>query len=243
MARALIVGATSAIAAETARLLAQRGDELLLAARDEARLQLMAQDLLVQGARHVETIAFDALAATDYVGLTGRCWGDGLDLLLLAHGTLPAQEAVQDDPAATEQALQVNANSAIGVLAAFAPLFEARGQGAIVVISSVAGDRGRKSNYVYGAAKAALSAYSQGLRNRLFSSGVSVITIKPGFVDTPMTADFPKGALWAQPRQIAAGILRAVERGSDVVYLPGFWRLIMMIIRAIPEKVFKRLSL
>jgi short-subunit dehydrogenase len=120
---------------------------------------------------------------------------------------------------------------------------EPRGQGTIAVISSVAGDRGRQSNYVYGAAKGMVTRFLQGLRNRLARKGVQVLTIKPGFVDTPMTAAFPKGLLWAKPESVAQGIVAAVDRKKDVVYLPGFWCLIMMIIRHIPEFIFKKLSL
>ena len=111
------------------------------------------------------------------------------------------------------------------------------------MISSVAGDRGRQSNYVYGSAKALVSAFMSGLRQRLHRSGVAVITIKPGFVDTPMTAAFQKGALWAKPDQIARGIVKALDRGRDVVYLPAFWRPIMLIVRSVPETIFKRLAL
>jgi hypothetical protein len=122
--------------------------------------------------------------------------------------------------------------------------FEQRGRGTLIAISSVAGDRGRQSNYVYGAAKGMISLLLQGLRNRLSSKGIQVITIKPGFVDTPMTAAFEKkGLLWAQPDQIAKGIVAAVERGRDEVYLPWFWRWIMLVIRHIPERLFKRLQL
>jgi short-subunit dehydrogenase len=124
-----------------------------------------------------------------------------------------------------------------------ANLMEAQGSGTIAVISSVAGDRGRQSNYVYGAAKGMVTRFLQGLRNRLAKRGVQVLTIKPGFVDTPMTAAFKKGALWAQPDAVARGIVAAVDAGKDEVYLPGFWRLIMAIIRHIPEPIFKRLSL
>jgi short-subunit dehydrogenase len=120
---------------------------------------------------------------------------------------------------------------------------EAQGSGSIAVISSVAGDRGRQSNYVYGAAKGLVTRFLQGLRNRLAKKGVQVLTIKPGFVDTPMTAAFKKGALWAQPDDVARGILAAIENGKNEVYLPGFWWLIMAIIRHIPEPIFKKLSL
>jgi short-subunit dehydrogenase len=131
----------------------------------------------------------------------------------------------------------------IALATVLANRFEAQRSGSIAVISSVAGDRGRQSNYVYGAAKGAVTLLLQGLRNRLSKSGVQVLTIKPGFVDTPMTAEFKKGALWAKPDDIAHGIVSAIDRRRDVVYLPGFWRLIMLIIRHIPEPIFKRMSL
>ena len=243
MARVLIVGATSAIATAVARELAGRGDELLIAARNSERLATLAADLSVRGAKAVHTLEYDALAEQDQQAFSDAAWGAGLDLLLVAHGTLPEQEAVQDDPVLTAQALQVNSNSVMVLLSAFSGRFAEQGSGAIAVISSVAGDRGRQSNYVYGASKAALSTYCQGLRNRLAGRGVQVLTIKPGFVDTPMTADFPKGPLWAAPRDIAGGILAALDRGRDVVYLPWFWRYIMVVIRMLPEHIFKRLSL
>jgi short-subunit dehydrogenase len=132
----------------------------------------------------------------------------------------------------------------VSLLTLLANYFQSRGRGSIVAISSVAGDRGRKSNYVYGAAKGMVTLFLQGLRNRLASKGVTVVTIKPGFVDTPMTKDFDRsGPLWTQPPAIARGIVRAVERRRDVAYLPWFWQLIMLVIRHIPERIFKRMSL
>ena len=167
----------------------------------------------------------------------------GLDVALIAHGSLPDQKACEASVDLTLQEINTNALSVIALATLIAQGFEKQGRGTLAVISSVAGDRGRRSNYVYGAAKGMVSLFMQGLRNRLTRKGVQVLTIKPGFVDTPMTATFPKGALWAKPDAIARGIVRAVERGADEVYLPGFWRLIMLIIRHIPERVFKKLSL
>lgn len=141
------------------------------------------------------------------------------------------------------EAIGVNFVSAASLLSHLANLMEKRRGGTIAVISSVAGDRGRQSNYVYGAAKAGLSAFASGLRNRLQKSGVSVVTIKPGFVDTPMTAHVKKGPLFATPEAVARGIVKAIDRRKDVVYVPGFWRPIMWLIRSIPERIFKRLSL
>jgi len=163
---------------------------------------------------------------------------------LIAHGTLPDQQACAASAGLTLQEIQTNAISTIALLTHVANYFEQQGSGSIAVISSVAGDRGRQSNYVYGSAKAMVSTFLQGLRNRLQFSGVHVLTIKPGFVDTPMTAHItPKGKLWAQPQDIAKGIVRALNKQQDVVYLPWIWRYIMLIIQHLPEFLFKRLRL
>lgn len=168
----------------------------------------------------------------------------GLDVLLVAHGSLPDQKACERSVHVTLDELHTNALSVISLVTLAANLFQTAGHGTIAVISSVAGDRGRQSNYIYGTAKGMVSLFLEGLRNRLSRSGVRVVTIKPGFVDTPMTAHLEKkGPLWAQPQAIARGIARAVNGQRDVVYLPGIWRWIMLIIRHIPEPIFKRMSL
>jgi short-subunit dehydrogenase len=166
-----------------------------------------------------------------------------LDALLVAHGTLSDQSACERSPELTLHEFKTNALSVIALCTLIANRFEAQSSGVIAVISSVAGDRGRQSNYVYGAAKAAVSAYLSGLRQRLRSKGVSVVTIKPGFVDTPMTAAFKKGVLWASPARVGKAIARAMIHGPPVVYVPWFWRPIMAIIRAVPETLFQRLRL
>jgi decaprenylphospho-beta-D-erythro-pentofuranosid-2-ulose 2-reductase len=245
MKKNLIIGANSAIAEETARLLAQRGDRFYLLGRNAERLQTLADDLKIRGAQAVQYAVFDA---NDFAGhgpavTAAAAAMEGIDTVLIAHGTLGDQKACEGDVTLTLQELNTNAVSVISLLTLLAPHFEGQRQGTIAVISSVAGDRGRQSNYVYGAAKGAVSIFLQGLRNRLFAAGVSVVTIKPGFVDTPMTRNFKKGALWASPRQIAGGIVRAIDRRASVVYLPGFWRYIMLIIRLVPERIFQRLKL
>ena len=245
MQKILIVGATSAIAETTARRCAARGDALFLVGRNAARLESIAADLRVRGAASVGCFGMDATdrtvhavmleAATDALG--------GLDVALIAHGTLPDQKACEASAELTIREIDINGLSVVALATLLGAKFEAQGHGTLAVITSVAGDRGRQSNYVYGAAKGMVSLFLQGMRNRLAKKGVHVLTIKPGFVDTPMTASFRKGALWAQPDDIAHGILRAIEQGKDEVYLPGFWRLIMLVIRHIPERIFKRLSL
>lgn len=245
MQKILIIGATSAIAEASARLWAARGDALFLVGRNAARLDAIAADLRVRGAASVGCFAMDATdhaAHAPMLEAASAALG-GLDVALIAHGTLPDQKACEASVELTLQEIDNNGLSVVALATLLAARFEAQGHGTLAAISSVAGDRGRQSNYVYGAAKGLLSLFLQGLRNRLAKSGVQVLTIKPGFVDTPMTASFRKGALWAQPDDIARGILRAIEQRKDVVYLPGFWRLIMAIIRHIPEQIFKRLSL
>ena len=245
MKRVLILGATSAIAEHTARLFAARGDQLVLVARNAQRLKTISDDLRVRGARDVDYLVADLSDTTTHARLlhdaTTRL--DGLDLTLFAYGTLGDQRACEQDFSETIREFKTNCLSVLSLLTLVANQFEQQGSGCIAVISSVAGDRGRQSNYVYGSAKGALSIFLQGLRNRLYKSQVHVVTIKPGFVDSPMTKDFKKGLLWVKPAVIAQGIIKAIDKQRDVVYLPFFWRYIMLIIKLIPEKLFKRLSL
>jgi len=167
----------------------------------------------------------------------------GLDTVLIAHGTLSDQAECERSVEALRREFDVNALSTMALLTPLANRFQQQGHGTLAVISSVAGDRGRMSNYAYGSAKAAVSAFLSGQRQRLQKYGVNVLTIKPGFVDTPMTREFPKGALWAQPEVVARGIANAIDKGRSVVYLPWFWSLIMLVIKHVPEFVFKRVKL
>lgn len=245
MNRILILGATSAIAQATSRLLAERGASLYLVARNAERLEAVAQDLRVRGAAAVHTDVLDLDDVQAHEALIRRADAalNGLDSALLAHGVLGDQEVCEGDFASAAALLHTNFVSPASLLTYLANLLEPRREGVLVVISSVAGDRGRQSNYVYGASKGGLTVWLQGLRNRLSPHGVRVLTVKPGFVDSPMTAHLPKNALFAQPDAIAQGILRAVKGKRDVVYLPGLWRPIMTAVRAVPEAVFKRLKL
>jgi len=245
MRKVLIIGAASAIAQAAARQFAEAGDALFLVARDQNKLNVIAADLRVRGASSVGSFALDVLDYEQHQSTLEAAIAvmEGLDIVLLAHGTLPDQPLCEADFHEAKREFEVNALSSISLLTYIANYFEQQKRGAIVAISSVAGDRGRQSNYLYGAAKGALSIFLQGLRNRLYKSGVAVITIKPGFVDTPMTAAFTKGALWAKPEKIADYIVRAIDKKSDVVYAPWFWRIIMLVIKLIPEAIFKRLSL
>ncbi len=246
MNNVLIIGATSAIAEACARVWAQRGDRVFLAARGQAQLQSVADDLRTRGANFVGFKVFDATAFDQHAALLAdatQAMG-GLDTVLIAHGTLSDQDRAQKDVAYALKEVEVNGTSVVALMGRVAEQFEAQKRGCIGVISSVAGDRGRQSNYVYGSAKALVSAFASGLRQRLHKVGVSVVTIKPGFVDTPMTAHLPKGGpLWAKPDQVARDIVGGMDKGRSIVYTPGFWRLIMLIIKHIPEFVFVKLKL
>lgn len=245
MQRVLIIGATSAIAEATARLYAERGARLHLVARNRARLDAIADDLLVRGAPEVTRAVLEVNDIGAHASALDEAWrtlGD-VDVVLIAHGTLPDQKACEASVETALAEFATNGTSTIALLTLVANRMQTAGRGSIAVISSVAGDRGRGSNYLYGSAKAAVSTFLSGLRQRMAKHGVDVVTIKPGFVDTPMTRDFKKGALWAKPEAIAEGIVRAVDKGRPVAYLPWFWFGIMTIIRCIPEFLFKRLSL
>ena len=245
MQKILIIGATSAIAEAAARRFAQRGDSLYLLARDGERLDALLADLKIRGASATAGARFDANDHERHAAVIEQAAiaMGGLDAVLIAHGTLPDQQACQADAALALREIGTNALSVIGLLTHIANRFEAQRAGVIAVIGSVAGDRGRQSNYVYGSAKGMLAIFLQGLRNRLQKAGVHVLTIKPGFVDTPMTASFKKGPLWATPDQVAQAIVKAMDRRRDVLYTPFFWWGIMAIIRSVPEAIFKKLSL
>jgi decaprenylphospho-beta-D-erythro-pentofuranosid-2-ulose 2-reductase len=240
-----IIGATSALAHETARCFAREGAELFLVARSEEKLKTVADDLKVYGAKQVETFLLDLSDLSRHQELFDNAiiTLNGLDMLLIAHGTLGNQHKCEVSVEETLKELTNNFTSVISLLTIAANYFEQQKRGCIAVISSVAGDRGRKSNYVYGTAKGGVTVFLQGLRNRLAKSGVKVVTIKPGTVDTPMTASMKKGLLFAKPDVVGRGIYEAMKQGKDIVYLPWYWRLIMLVVKSIPERVFKRLSL
>lgn len=240
----LILGATSAIARATAAEFARCGTRLYLAARDADELRRIAADLRLRHNVEIRHGVFDAEATETHAAFLQSVINEMSDLsgVVLAFGYLGDPHAARDFPEAGK-IIARNFTGAASILGHCANYFEPMKRGFIIGISSVAGDRGRQSNYVYGAAKGALSLYLQGLRNRLFASGVRVITIKPGFVDTAMTYGMPGLFLVATPQYIGERIVRALDKSADVVYLPWFWRYIMLIIRHIPESIFKRMKL
>ncbi len=240
----LVLGASSPIARAIARRVAERGQRLLLAGRDREDLSRIAEDLAVRGAARVEVLAFDAADLESHAGFAARCAelaGGGALAVLVAFAVMPEQPDIDGDPSLVRRTIDTTFTGAASVLHHLVPQLERGGR--VVVLGSVAGDRGRPRNYVYGAAKAGLHAYLQGLRGRLHRRGVPVTTVKLGFVDTPMTFGRRGTFLVASPDAAAAAVLRHADRGTDVCYVPAFWRPVMLAIRLVPERWFKRLDL
>ncbi len=241
----LVLGAVSAIARGIAGAFAARGHALYLAGRDLEELERLASDLQVRYGVNVDFGQFDANDMAGHEAFVHGVVAEVGELagVVWAVGYMPTQEEALEDFEQVHRIVDANFTAGISVLDQCAHRFVQNGRGFIVAITSVAGDRGRQSNYYYGAAKGALTLYLQGLRNRLYPTGVRVLTVKPGFVDTSMTWGLPGLFLVASPEQVGRAVLAAVERGRDVLYVPWFWRYIMLIIRHIPERVFKRLKL
>jgi len=245
--KVIILGATSAIAEAIARLYAAEGAELLLVGRHGERLAAIAGDLRLRGAARADTAVRDLAGAVgsgtifaSFVETLG-----GLDHVFLAYGILDDQKIAEHDPAAVERSLTVNFTSAAAWVLAAAAVLERQGRGSLVVLGSVAGDRGRRANYVYGAAKAGLATLVEGIAHRFAGKGPRAVIVKPGPVITPMTESFAnrKGLMWATPETVAAIARRAADRGGPVVYAPWFWRWIMLIIRLLPTTIFNRLDI
>ena len=243
--RVLILGATSAIAEAAARIWASRGARLALVARNGERVEAIAADLKVRGASEVITVVLDcavADAGAELDAIAGRL-GE-VDVVLVAYGVLGNQKHLEIDPQAVAELFRTNFTSAAAWCLAAARIFEEQKHGSLVVIGSVAGDRGRKSNYIYGSSKAGLGVLVQGIAHRLAHHGARAVLIKPGFVDTPMTAAVGrKGLLWAKPATIGEIIVRSAAKGGPIIYAPAFWRLVMYIIRIVPASIFHKSGL
>lgn len=244
----LVVGATSDIAEAICRRLAGAGRDLILAGRDSEALAALAADILIRYGRETAAEPFEALDPAATKPFLERCVarsGGGLAGMLVCYGYLPQQSAAERDLDELRKSIEINFTSVAALVAVAANYFAERRTGFLAAIGSVAGDRGRQSNYIYGAAKGALDVYLAGLRNRLHPCGVHVLTIKPGFVATKMTAGQlnPRSPLVASPERIAADVERALRRKTNVLYTPWWWRWIMRLIRLIPERIFVRMKL
>ena len=238
----LVLGASSSVARAFARVAAEAGGDLILAGRDILDIDRTAADARIRGGGRADVRAFDAADRASHAPFVAELPRRPFNVFL-TFGLLVPQDSIDRAPALAEQVIAVNYLGAVSILSRLAPRMADEGRGAIVVLSSVAGDRGRPSNYVYGSAKAGLNAYLQGLRAAFSAKGISVTTVKPGFMDTAMTYGMPGMFLVASPEACARACLRFAAKGRNVVYFPAFWWLIMAIIKAIPEHVFKRLRL
>jgi NAD(P)-dependent dehydrogenase (short-subunit alcohol dehydrogenase family) len=242
--RVVILGALSAIAIATARLYAKEGAALLLVARNAARLDALAADLKARGAAMVETATVDLESEAMNAPVLMADWKrrlGGLDHVHLVYGYLGTQSQATASPAELARITASNYASAVQWCEAAANVFREQKSGSLVAVSSVAGDRGRQSNYAYGAAKGGLALYVQGLAHSLAPTGARAVAVKPGFVDTPMTDGLKKGGpMWATPDQVGRILRRAADRGGPIQYAPGKWRLVMMIIRSVPAFIFHK---
>ena len=241
MKKVLIIGATSAISEHCARIWATRGDMLYLVARNDKHLKMIATDLKARGAEYVHSHCMDLNIIENHFAMldaSDKTMG-GIDIVLISYGTLSNQKACESSVKETFAEIKTNALSTISLLTHIANRFEMKKTGTIAVISSVAGDRGRASNYIYGSTKAMITTFTSGLRQRLYKSNVAVVTIKPGFVDTPMTTSFKKGLLWSKPDSVAAKIVWAIDKKKDEIYIPWFWWIVMTVIKAIPNSLYK----
>ncbi|HEX4143800.1 MAG TPA: SDR family oxidoreductase [Pirellulales bacterium] len=243
----LILGATSGIAKELARVLAERGCGLVLAGRNRAELERSAADLRLRYHASADVEIFDAMDFAGHGAFIARCLSrpNPIDGVVLCYGYLPDQRQTEIDADEARRTIDLNLTSAIALLVPLANYLESRRSGYLAVISSVAGDRGRPSNYTYGASKAGVTAYVEGLAGRLHRSGVHVLTVKPGFVDTPMIQGRidPSSPLVASPKRVARDIDRAIRWRRNTIYTPWFWRPILLAVRLMPQFIFKRLRL
>ncbi len=241
--RIVIIGASSAIAEHCARLWVSEAADFLLVGRDLSRVQRVADDLRVRSPQSaIETVQIDFLDADAISSLAQQAGQSPIDIVLIAHGDLPVQQSCEQDIHVAETALQINGVSPALFAEAFAKQLAQQGRGTLALIGSVAGDRGRKANYVYGAGKGMVERYAQGLQHRFAYTDIKIVLIKPGPTATPMTAHLPSSGL-AAVDQVARATVKAIEAGKPVAYVPGKWQLIMLIVQHLPRWIFHKLNI
>lgn len=240
----LVIGATSAIAHSVCKKFCTEPSTFYLVGRSKDKLSVIADDLRVRGAISVFTDACDFVSPAEYDNLLQRVTTQlpSLDIVFIAHGSLSDQDKCEAESGYIISELNVNFTSVVALALCFSEKLKKQRHGTLAIISSVAGERGRQSNYIYGAAKAGITAFCSGLRNKLIQHNVHVLTILPGFVDTPMTSHIPKNFLFASSDKVAGDIVNAIKKKKDVLYTPFFWRYVMIIVRSIPEGIFKKLK-
>ncbi len=243
MNKILIIGATSAIATACAKIWASKGASIFLVAKNSEKLKVLELDLKNAGSENISSFLIDLNKLEDHKKMfdEAELKLGNIDTVLIAHGTLTDQKDCENDLTKTMYEIKSNALSTISLLTEISKRFEKKKSGTIAVISSVAGDRGRASNYIYGSAKAMINTFASGLRQRLNKQNVNIVTIKPGFIDTPMTKNIKKNFLWVTPSYIAPIIIKSIKLKKSEVYVPSFWRLIMFVIKLIPNFIFKRI--
>ncbi len=242
MKKILVLGGYSAISQAVLELLAKEEVILYLVGRDIQKLEIVRDHLNSIGRSQVYIEAMDLNKIEEHRALLERATKqmNGLDLLFVCYGVLPNQKNLEQEPEKALDNYFTNAFSTINFVSLVANYFESKGKGTIAVVTSVAGERGRKSNYFYGSAKSCVDAFLEGLRHRLFNKGIKVVTIKPGIVDTPMTANLERKTLMAKPERVAQDIVKAFEGRKAVVYTPWIWRYIMLIVKLLPRGIFYR---
>ena len=244
MKNIIILGATSGISQAVSKNLISEDVCFHLVARNKEKLDVVAADLLARGCNSVQTYLLDFNELTQHDAIVKQITSNAplIDILFVCFGVMHSQQDCENNVVNAIEQVHSNYASAISLLILFAQVMKNQTSGTIAVVTSVAGDRGRKSNYIYGSAKAGLSVYLEGLRYKLFESGINVLTIKPGFIDTPMTAEIEKNPLWASTEQAAKYIVKGIHKDKSVIYVPPFWFLIMAIIKRIPEFIFRKLN-
>ncbi|MCB2117584.1 MAG: SDR family NAD(P)-dependent oxidoreductase [Rhodobacteraceae bacterium] len=240
----IILGATSSMARAFARAVSAEGSAVLLGGRDSEDLAALASDCKLRGARVAEAVAFDARNPKTFAKIIARAEEEEGEINAAVFvGSMPEQAEIDADPSLIAGVVMDSHTGPATFLQMLAPVIEARGGGTVIGVASVAGDRGRIGNYVYGSAKAGFATYLSGLRNRLTRAGGHVVTVKPGFVDTAMTWGLPGLFLVASPEAVAGDLLKAAKKKRNTIYTPFFWRYIMLIIRHIPEPIFKKMKI
>ena len=241
----LVIGATSLIAEHCLRIWAKERSNLYIVGRDNVKLDSISKDLVIRGAKKVNTYIVDFNDFDKYKKMFEQIEIKlkFIDIAFIAHGILPNQKKSETNLNLIIQQINTNATSSVLMLSHLANKFENQKSGTIAIISSVAGDRGRSSNYIYGSSKAMINTFTSGLRQRLYKSNVKVLTIKPGFVDTPMTAHLNKNFLWSKPQNIAKKIVKAIGSKNDEIYLSNFWSIVMFIIKIIPNFIYNKFKI
>jgi len=241
----IIIGATSAIARSTARLYAEQNSQIFLVGRDEGRLRELKADLELRGANSIENLTLDITNCNEHANVINKSiqFLGHIDIAIICHGSLPDQKKCESNFREIEKAININGLTTISFCTEISKQLELQKAGTLAVITSVAGDRGRQPNFIYGAAKSMVSTYLQGLRGKLLPFDVHVIDIKPGLVDSPMTAKFEKGALWSTPELVAIDIVSGIKKKRHTIYTPSYWRFIMAAVCSIPEVIFKKIKI